>query len=285
MRFKILLEKEEVKMSRRLEYANSLETLYESETATSDKELVTEAIAKLGSLENADCRNMDLRSVHFGTVNCTRTKFNGAIFKNSSFSEANLSHCSFANAVFTDCEFVGADLDYANFTGTVFISCDLTGLKSAENTIFVSAINRRTIFGDAISEEQREDLLGHKQIVPSKGSFIAWKAVAASNGENQIAEIEILDESKRVSTYGTERKCRASSVRVIALYRLDGEKSDETMADSLTYTRNNPSIGYAYNVGEITFADSFNSNPNIECTNGIHFFMTFEEAVQWAEHN
>ncbi len=37
-----------------------------------------------------------------------------------------------------------------------------------------------------------------------------------------------------------------------------------------------------YYKGAIVEADSFDDDIRLECTNGIHFFMTKEEAEEWA---
>ena len=38
-----------------------------------------------------------------------------------------------------------------------------------------------------------------------------------------------------------------------------------------------------YEVGKETYPDSFDDNRWNECSSGIHFFLTLEEAEQWVE--
>jgi hypothetical protein len=39
--------------------------------------------------------------------------------------------------------------------------------------------------------------------------------------------------------------------------------------------------GTVYTVGAVTRADSYDDDIRVECTHGIHFFITKEEAEQW----
>ena len=42
-----------------------------------------------------------------------------------------------------------------------------------------------------------------------------------------------------------------------------------------------PPRGTTYTAGERIYPDSYNDDWRVECTNGIHFFMTREEAEDW----
>jgi len=97
------------------------------------------------------------------------------------------------------------------------------------------------------------------QICPTTGSFRAWKKTTAG-----VIEIEIPSKSKRTSSL-IGRKCRAGFIKVIT----PGGKSPTK--GNLDYSKK----------GSIVRADSFDSDIRVECTNGIHFFMTKEEAEKW----
>jgi hypothetical protein len=51
----------------------------------------------------------------------------------------------------------------------------------------------------------------------------------------------------------------------------------EGSGNSPTHTQN----ALEYKEGEIVVADSYDDDIRIECTNGIHFFMTRKEAKDW----
>ena len=99
------------------------------------------------------------------------------------------------------------------------------------------------------------------QIVPSEGSFIAWKKTTKG-----VIKISIPASAKRTSSL-IGRKCRAEYVKVISGPGCGG--FSPTKGNSI------------YNKGEVIYADKFDPDIRTECTNGIHFFMTKEEAEQW----
>ena len=66
------------------------------------------------------------------------------------------------------------------------------------------------------------------------------------------------------------RKCRASHIKVLEFIGCD-----------LIEVKGWRDSSFKYTLGEIAEADSFDDDIRVECTNGIHFFMTREEAEQW----
>ena len=97
-------------------------------------------------------------------------------------------------------------------------------------------------------------------LVPEEGAFIGWKKL--QNGV--IAKLEIPSEAKRNST-PIGRKNRAEAVKVLELF---GAEVGVSVYDGKT----------EYRVGEIVYPDSYNDDIRLECTNGIHFFITRAEA-------
>ena len=106
------------------------------------------------------------------------------------------------------------------------------------------------------------------QIIPQEGEFIAWK----KGMNNCLIKILIPKSAKRTSNL-ISRKCRASKVEVIAIW--DSKKN--TIKECGGWNKNE----FIYRVGKIAKADSYNDDIREECTNGIHFFVTREEAEDW----
>ena len=106
--------------------------------------------------------------------------------------------------------------------------------------------------------------LPHYTICPEEGEFIAWKKLQ----NNVVAKLLIPAESKRTSSL-VGRKCRAEFVKVIS------------------FVNSSESIGYAkhdstpYIVGQTVKPDSYDDDIRVECTHGIHFFMTNREAENY----
>ena len=106
------------------------------------------------------------------------------------------------------------------------------------------------------------------QIIPEEGSFIAWKKLK----NNCLAKIEIPAKAKRTCNL-INRKCRASYVKTLDIIDVDGEQIKE-----MNGTHDQSLI---YKIGRITRPDKYDNSMLNDCTNGIHFFITKQEAINW----
>lgn len=104
-------------------------------------------------------------------------------------------------------------------------------------------------------------------VVPSTGNFFAWKKCA--NGV--IVKVLVPATSARVCYVGS-RKCRVE-------YCVPVESSDGSIdipsacvgdATPLTYT-----------IGQVVYPDSYDDDERVECSHGIHMFMTEREAREF----
>ena len=117
--------------------------------------------------------------------------------------------------------------------------------------------------------------LSWASIVPEVGSFIGWKKVySAVHSTHVIVKLEILADAKRCNATG--RKCRCSAAKVLEIQKLDGSP---TVFDSVENANYTPHV--TYTVGETVMPDSFDDNRWNECSHGIHFFITRQEAVDY----
>ncbi len=107
-------------------------------------------------------------------------------------------------------------------------------------------------------------------IVPETGSFEAWKKCA----NNVILKILIPEDARRINSL-VGRKCRASKIKVIAAYR-----NGEQIVSSEKF-ENWRESEYFYEIGKEYVCDDFDDDIRVECTRGIHFFMTRKEAEEW----
>jgi hypothetical protein len=106
------------------------------------------------------------------------------------------------------------------------------------------------------------------QIIPEEGSFIAWKKLS----QGCIAKLEIPSRAKRVCNT-LNRKCRASMVKTLEIY-------DRNM-NPIKEMNGSHDCSTVYKVGRLTKPDKFDKTPFKDCTNGIHFFVTKQEALNW----
>lgn len=104
---------------------------------------------------------------------------------------------------------------------------------------------------------------------PDEGSFIGWKKV-----RHYIIKLEIPAEAKRCSATG--RKCRCSYAKVLEIQNYDGSKAE---INSIINGNYYPHVEYI--VGQNVYPDSFDEDRFNECSNGIHFFINRQEAVNY----
>ena len=80
----------------------------------------------------------------------------------------------------------------------------------------------------------------------------------------------IPSKAKRTSTL-IGRKCRASEVKVVSAVK-------GSITSPIRSTHRGEAVYYE---GAIVKADKWDGDIRIECTHGIHFFMTLKEAEEW----
>ena len=103
---------------------------------------------------------------------------------------------------------------------------------------------------------------------PSVGAFVAWKKCR----DDLIVKLLIPEDARRLSATG--RKCRCDKAEVLEIQNLDGTNAGTTAYS--THTEN-----FAYVVGQTVTPDSFCEDRWQECSSGIHFFITRDEAVRY----
>ena len=103
---------------------------------------------------------------------------------------------------------------------------------------------------------------------PDFGAFIGYKKAS-----DYIVELEIQANAKRLSA--TSRKCRCDKAKVLRILNFD-----RTVAD-VSQVKSNFDDNFVYQVGEIVSVDNFDEDRWNECSTGIHFFINFQEAVNY----
>ena len=104
---------------------------------------------------------------------------------------------------------------------------------------------------------------------PEEGSFIGFKKCQ----DGKIVKLKIPVDALRCSATG--RKCRCSKAKVLSITNIDGTDANVGTAIS-KYDRN-----FIYKVGETIEVPNFNTDRWNECSTGIHFFITRQEAVDY----
>ena len=181
--------------------------------------------------------------------------------------KANLRGADLYGADLRGADLYGADLRGANLCGADLYRADLRGANLCGANLYGADLRGADLCG--------ANLYGAKNIpfipyaCPDFGMFIGFKKAR----DNLIVVLEIPEDAKRLSATG--RKCRCDKARVLEIQNLDGTKSDKTEAIS------QHDKDFIYRVGEIVSVPDFCEDRWNECSEGIHFFINRQEAVDY----
>lgn len=220
-------------------------------------------------LSNADLSGADLSGASLSNANLINANFSGANLsgadlKGADLEGANLSGGDLRDTNFSKACLKGANLTSADIRGAVFSCADLRGADFSK-TYRYNVHYMSFCFADA-------DLRGAKgtpfipYACPESGSFIGYK-----RAKDGIVELEIPADARRSSATG--RKCRCDKAKVLGIY-----DSDHNLY-SIKETVSNYDHSFVYRAGEIVEEPNFSTDRWDECAPGIHFFLSFQEAV------
>jgi len=203
-------------------------------------------------LEGADLRFANLEGAYLGGANLVKANLVKANLREANLGgaylwEANLREANLCGAYLGGANLEGVNLAGANLAGAYLVGADLEGayLEGAD------------LEGASLPEFQ-----------VSNRTIIVYKKLR----DQMIAKLEIPENSKRTASL-IGSKCRTEYAKVLEITDKEGN-SVESGVDNHTGKT-------VYKVGEIVKPDKYDPDIRIECTNGIHFFLTREEAEEW----
>ena len=221
-------------------------------------------------LEYADLDGADLRDANLS----------GADLRGADLRSANLWYADLRGADLRDASLGCADLGYADLGGANLGGADLDGADLRDADLRGANLGHANLYGADFSGADlggadlwSTDLSCVKNIFfpmacPEKGSFIAFKKAGC-----YIIELFIPSNAKRCSA--TSRKCRCSKAKVISITTPSGDKTN------ITEVHSNYDPNFIYKLGEYVEVKNFDDNRWNECSTGIHFFITRQEAVNY----
>ena len=239
----------------------------------------------------ANLKRANLRGANLTDINLARAILRGANLTDANLTRADLIRAKLRGANLTDATLIGADLIGADLTIADLTRADLTeaNLRRADliganltradlkGANLIGAIfTRANLTGVILTDTNLSgvDLRGAKNIpyipysCPDFGMFIGYKKV-----NRYIVELEIPADAKRLSA--TTRKCRCNKAKVLRILNFD-----RTIAD-ITEVKSSYDNSFIYKVGEVVLVENFDDNRWNECSTGIHFFINFQEAVNY----
>lgn len=223
-------------------------------------------------LSGAELSRAELSCADLRDANLSDANLRGAYLSGSNLSRANLSEADLRDANLRGSDLRGAYLNGADLRDADLSGADLRGtnLRGANlRGAFLSGADLRDAYLK-ISNLNDANNIYLPLACPEKGSFIGFKK--ASNGK-QIVELFIPTDAKRSSSTG--RKCRCNKAKVISITNIDGSDC------KLTKVKSSYDPSFIYTVGEYVEVKNFDDNRWNECSTGIHFFITREEAVRY----
>lgn len=227
--------------------------------------------------DNVDFSSARLSLTNFESAVFYDCVFDGLIIYSTAFTDAHFYRCSFRNTSFTGIELSESVFNECDLTNARFRSCSLDNVIFTYGDLTDANFTNSQMFGIEIGAST---IVKNTQNLPpiacpEKGSFTAFKTLIDGNGDQVIAELLIPENAERCSA--ATKKCRASEAKVIHLYNA---KTGETVDDIKAYSTYTPS--FEYEVGKTVKPKwGFDRNRWRECASGIHFFLTYQEALNY----
>lgn len=233
-------------------------------------------------LTNVKMRNCILNKSNMSRSRMSQVDFMGSELSNANLSMANIEHVVFSNCFFLCADFRRSDLRWVDMKWGTFLKADF----SKANLLRVDMTNgdfreakfvNGGIYSSVLTEGNFNEVdfrgvkvntstIGYVMACPSEGSYIGWKKC----GE-YIVKMLVTEDAMRSSA--TTRKCRCSKAKVLEIQTMDGHKSNKRVVYSSYCT------SFKYEVGKEVSVSDFDTNRWIECSKGIHHFVSREDAV------
>ena len=240
---------------------------------------------------NASARNTSYKGASFEYGTYEEVKF-----ELCNFSLASFEGCIFKNSFFTDCTFTKARIERCIFINCMFMDCQLGYIGTP--TFYNGEITKcEHVPYIPMACPESGPIIGYKKAIvfDISGGHIGWIDV--------IVKLEIPEGAKRSSALG--RKCRCDRAKVLGIYDIkqilepvgvleDGvvdtiirkhigdELNDETVAYSkFAFVPERSEDPFPYKVGQWVYPDKWDDNRFDECSHGIHFFISAQEAVDY----
>jgi hypothetical protein len=190
-------------------------------------------------------------------ANLSGANLRGANLRGANLYGANLYGANLRGANLYDADLRGANLRGANLRGANLYGANLYGANLRGANLSGADLRGANLSGADLRGANLSDCKGLAFQIPQEGELIVYKRVRGG-----VCKLRVPPEAKRTAT-PVGRKCRAEWVEV-----LEAPENGEGLHDSRVI----------YRAGEIVRPDKYDDDIRIECTHGIHFFLTREEA-------
>ena len=190
----------------------------------------------------------------------TRDEILQAVNDGKSLRGADLRGANLSRANLYGANLYRANLPEANLSKADLFGANLSGANLSGANLFGANLSGATLFDANLSEKQIK-LLNFQ--IPQTGPLWVWKKLRGG-----VVRVCVPAEAKRTASI-IGRKFRAEYVVMM----------DACGVTDLVSKHNG--IAYPSTPGSVIRPDSYDPDPRIECSHGIHFFLTREEAEQY----
>ena len=221
--------------------------------------------------ERADLRGANLSGAILSGADLYGANLRGADLYGANLYGANLYGANLSGAILSGANLRGANLRGANLRGADLYGANLYGANLYGANLSGANLSGANLSGANLSGADLSGVKNHSLPItcPEEGSFIGFKKCE----NNLIVKLEIPEDALRSSA--TTRKCRCSKAKVLSITNLDGSITYACTASS------NYDHTFTYKIGETVEVPNFDTNRWNECSAGIHFFITRQEAVEY----
>lgn len=234
----------------------------------------------------ADFSGMDLSKEEFVDEDLRGANFSECFIKGCTFICCNLYGCNFHNI-------------YSNFDAEIYLLSH-RGVYNFPVYIKMFFLSGNKFDNVHFSFKFKNVEKYYNSLCPESGSFIGYKKAMmfverGSQLFNMLSEyysiktvsvsvpvivvLKIPEDAKRINPY-LSNKCRCDKAEVVGIRIIDHDDLSVYIDHEVVVSRYSDNR-LIYEVGEMVYADSFDDNKAIECSHGIHFFMTEKEAIDY----
>ncbi len=191
--------------------------------------------------------------------------FEWTVFTNVDMTDTTFRKCDLNHVWFKDCKtrairFLYCDVREANFRWLDFTGADFSG-SNFYSTLFEYATTEDITYND--------DTKYYSMVCPETGPFVAWKCCT----DLRVVQLLVPADARRVSA--TADTCRCDKAKVLSIKSIDETKS-------YTWAQSTVDPDFYYEVGKwVEPANGFEPNRWRDSSQGIHFFMERQQAVDY----
>ena len=183
----------------------------------------------------------------------------------ANLSEADLSRANLSRANLSEADLSRANLSEANLFGANLSEADLSEANLSRANLSRANLSRANYI------EKAKNLF-YPIACPEIGAFVGWKKARVKTGGHEcIVKLGITEDAVRSSAAG--RKCRCSKATVLEIQDLEGNVLEQAAVSDRDEN-------FHYIPGTVASVLDFDENRWNECSTGIHFYITREEAVR-----